>query len=101
MQEAIDNAVAIKGCYVKIYIVNFPLNLLPAHDKEKPLIISSLLKYEHKISLLNWKIKRTAEFDIDVRSKEELELHHGFRILKTKPIFSKIFGVMKDSYKKY
>jgi len=100
-EKAKADAVAYCGMYVKLYIEQFPLDSLASHDKEKPLVVSSLLKYERKLSVLNMKVKRHFESSEIVNSKENLELHLGFRIFPCRPIFSKIFaGISKSKFEK-
>jgi pre-rRNA-processing protein TSR1 len=92
LEEAMNSAVVIRGCYVRLHLTNFPANLLSVHDKDRPLIVSSLLKYEQKVSLIHMKVKKMPNITLPIRSKEELEFHIGFRVMKLKPIFSKIFA---------
>lgn len=100
-EKAQNDSVAFKGFYVKLYLENFPVNDLVNVDPTKPIIVSSLLKYERNVSVLNMKVRRLFESSEIVKSKEKMEIHLGFRIMNTEPIFSKIFaGCNKTKYDK-
>lgn len=50
-----NNGFAYQGMYVKIFIENFPIEKL---KKDKPLIISTLLKNERKMTIVSMSIQR-------------------------------------------
>lgn len=47
-----------------------------------------LLEYEHKISVLNFILRRTLNSKMPIKSKERLIFQCGFRRFSTCPIFS-------------
>eukprot|EP01016_Furgasonia_blochmanni_P049610 TRINITY_DN754_c0_g2_i3.p1 TRINITY_DN754_c0_g2~~TRINITY_DN754_c0_g2_i3.p1 ORF type:complete len:859 (-),score=228.30 TRINITY_DN754_c0_g2_i3:1607-4183(-) len=99
--NAKEDAFAYQGFYIKIYVKNFPLHLLPAHSMQRPFIVSTLFRHEQKLSVLHTKVLRSAHYQEEIRSKEEVEMHLGFRILKTRPIYSKMFqNCNKTKYEK-
>lgn len=93
IEKTQKEAVVYNGFYVKIYVAGFPVDNLASHDKDKPIVVSSLLSHERKISLLNLKVKRYLESSDVINSKETMEIHLGFRVFNTQPIFSKFINV--------
>lgn len=53
-----------------------------------PLVCFGLFKYEHKVSVLHFLVKRMAEYQAPIKGKEELEFHVGFRRFTARPIFT-------------
>lgn len=81
------------GLYVEVMIDKVPLNLLDARKallggKDSPIIMFSLLKHEHRLSVLNFNIRRDARFVEPVPSKDPLVFQCGFRRWTAKPVFS-------------
>lgn len=81
------------GMYVELLIDRVPLNLLDTRKtllggKDWPLLIFSLLRHEHRLSVLNFNIRRDSRFVEPVPSKEPLIFQCGFRRWTGKPIFS-------------
>lgn len=59
------------------------------------------MKYERNVTVLNMKVRRLFESSEVVKSKEKMEIHVGFRIMNSQPIFSKIFsGCNKTKFEK-
>jgi len=52
-----QNGFVFKGMYIKVFIKDFPFNKL---DIKKPIIVSTLLKNERKMTILHMKIQRLA-----------------------------------------
>jgi len=55
--------------------------------------------HERKISVLNLKVQRYSESADFVKSKENMEIHLGFRVFNSQPIFSKFISVSNLSIK--
>lgn len=56
--------------------------------------MSSLLKYERKITQLHFQVKKWVEAsDLEIKSKENLYFHSGFKKFSCNPIFSRIYAV--------
>lgn len=81
------------GLYVEVVIDRVPPNLLETRKeflggKDWPLLLFSLLRHEHRLSVLNFNVHRDASFNEPIPSKEPLIFHCGFRRWLTKPLFS-------------
>ena len=59
-----------------------------AHDSSKLFTVFGLLAYEHKISVMNFTVKREKSFTDPVKSKEPMILMVGFRRYIVNPIYS-------------
>ncbi|SBS86642.1 ribosome biogenesis protein TSR1, putative [Plasmodium ovale] len=65
------------------------LNLMRNYGrKELPFILSSLLPYERKVTVVNMEIERTSSYLEKIESKEIFEIVSGFRHFISRPIFS-------------
>ncbi|MBW0475139.1 hypothetical protein O181_014854 [Austropuccinia psidii MF-1] len=53
-----------------------------------PLVIFSLLKHEHKYSVMHFTTQRNTEFEGDIKSKDPLIVCVGFRFYNVQPIWS-------------
>jgi hypothetical protein len=70
---------------ITIRIQNFPSSqLLP----DQPVIISSLLPHERKLSVLHFRLERYGDSEIEFKSKSPVSLHYGFRRISCNPILS-------------
>ncbi|KAF8821947.1 putative ribosome biogenesis protein [Cardiosporidium cionae] len=74
--------------YCTLYISNFPSSLLGEVQASCPLIVSSVLPYERKVSALNFLVKRCSDFVDPIESKAVVELQCGFRRFFARPIYS-------------
>ncbi|KAH7302740.1 hypothetical protein KP509_23G085500 [Ceratopteris richardii] len=79
------------GAYVKVHISGISaisaMKLLKNYT-QVPVIACGLLQHESKMSVLHFSIKKHESFSEPIRSKDPLIFHAGFRIFKTRPIFS-------------
>lgn len=83
------------GMQVTINILNFPIgNLSP----DLPVIVSSLLPHERKLSVLNFKLERWGNTEEALKSKEEVTLHYGFRRVVCRPVYSEDTTGDKSKY---
>lgn len=76
------------GQFVTLTLKGFPLSILQSHPATLPLIISSLLPCERKLTVQHFKLQRWGNIDEPVASKEAVQLHIGFRRLKVQPLYS-------------
>lgn len=88
-----DKCYVTSGLYVKVVIDSVPLGLLDARKaalsgKESPLLLFSLLRHEHRLSVLHFNIHRDTRFVDPIPSKEPLIFQCGFRRWASKPVFS-------------
>lgn len=92
MEEDEENDISeyVEPCqYVTItLIIKDKQNLIDIQNL-KPVIISSLLEHEEKMSVIHTRIQRNDLFYSDpVKSKDLVEIHIGFRRQKCRPIYS-------------
>lgn len=90
LKSALTEAFAYAGMYIRIYLKNFPIEKLNAHNQEFPIIISSLLKHERKTTLMHFKVNLSDDFK-ECASKKSYDVHLGFRKFNTSLIFSRIY----------
>ncbi|GAB68067.1 hypothetical protein PCYB_126320 [Plasmodium cynomolgi strain B] len=72
--------------------------------KNLPIVVSSLLPYERKVTVVNMEVERMASYSEKVESKEVFEIVCGFRHFISCPIFSEqiIKGIQsKGKYEKH
>lgn len=95
------------GLYVEVVIDSVPLDLLEKRKallggKDWPLVLFSLLRHEHRLSVLHFNINRDARFVDPVPSKEPLIFQCGFRRWEAKPVFSQInLNCDKHKYERF
>ncbi|KAI8900619.1 hypothetical protein BC833DRAFT_618364 [Globomyces pollinis-pini] len=72
--------------------VTIEIDRVPASIQDRPedsiLSVFGLMPYEHKISIVNFSLKRTSEFQEPVKSKDPMILMIGFRRYIVQPIYS-------------
>lgn len=79
------------GTYVRLHLKDVPSSLasgLRGTFAYIPSVACGLLQHESKMSVLHFSIKKHESFTEPVKSKESLIFHSGFRVYKTRPIFS-------------
>ncbi|CAM9722015.1 unnamed protein product [Scytosiphon promiscuus] len=95
------------GLYVEVVIDAVPLDLLEKRKallggKEWPLVLFSLLRHEHRLSVLHFNINRDARFVDPLPSKEPLIFQCGFRRWEARPVFSQInLNCDKHKYERF
>lgn len=95
------------GQYVEVMIDAVPLDLLDKRKaslggKEWPLVLFSLLRHEHRLSVLHFNINRDARYVEPIPSKEPLIFQCGFRRWSGKPVFSQInLNCDKHKYERF
>lgn len=107
VQQVENEGLPINGTYIRLV-------LEPCDDKSKngiaylsssehkPIIVSTLLPHETKVSVTHFKIKRFDEDKTIIPSKSVLEFHVGFRRYLTRPIFSdEYYGTNKAKYYRF
>lgn len=88
-----DKSYVTSGLYVEVVIDSVPLSLLDSRKaalggKDSPLLLFSLLRHEHRLSVLHFNIHRDARFVDPIPSKGPLIFQCGFRRWVSKPVFS-------------
>lgn len=62
--------------------------MFSTYSSTSPFIIFSLLQYEHFFTASNFLITQNTEYELPVKSKDELILQYGPRRILVKPLFS-------------
>ncbi|OQR82743.1 pre-rRNA-processing protein TSR1 [Achlya hypogyna] len=76
------------GAFVTLVLKNVPVAKMAARmHVNRPFVLSSLLRHENRLSVLNFTLQRHAG-DITVKSKDSMMFHCGFRRFEGRPIFS-------------
>ena len=81
-------AVGQPGTYVEIELVDVPVSYCNDIDKDKPLIVFSLLEHEQKMSVCNFYLTRHPASQNEVKSKDSLIFWTPLRTFSARPIFS-------------
>lgn len=84
IREALVGGVA-PGTRVNVHLRDVPLNL---REKQSPTSLFSLLRHEHKQSVVNINMLLSSSVEKPLRAKEELIVQFGPRRLVVNPIFS-------------
>jgi pre-rRNA-processing protein TSR1 len=87
------------GTRVHIYLRNVPSSLKSSYNPSKPLNLFSLLRHEHKRSVLNFNITLNSEYPSPIKSKEEIIMHCGPRRFVINPLFSQGGNTPNDVHK--
>jgi len=99
LAEEIDGAEV--GWYVTVYVKNVGSHLA-AERSHLPVVLSSLLPHEHRMSVLNVVVRRSQlSHSHPVQSKERLVFHCGFRRFAACPVFSQHTNGDKHKYERY
>ena len=83
------------GMLITITINNFPIGNM---NPDLPIILSSLLPHERKLSVINFKLERWGNTEEKISSKEPICIHYGFRRVICKPIYSEDSNLDKSKY---
>ncbi|XP_011494664.1 PREDICTED: pre-rRNA-processing protein TSR1 homolog [Ceratosolen solmsi marchali] len=91
------------GSYVTVHINGISKELYEAYTSKfnHPLILCGILENEHKMSVLNLRLKRTINSKIPIKSKERLVFQCGFRKFTACPIFSEHTNGNKHKYERF
>jgi pre-rRNA-processing protein TSR1 len=89
------------GRYVTLYVKAVPVDVavdtagVPAEGCARvrasrgwPLVLSSLLPHENKLSVVNMMVQKSSNLFDPVRSKDPLVVHVGFRRFSSRPMFT-------------
>lgn len=81
--------VVIPGVQVRI-TVSVPEDIakLIYGSLSRPLIVSTLFANEHKVSVVNFQLRRKAEYSEPIKGKTPLMIHCGFRRYLLRPVYS-------------
>ncbi|CAG8493832.1 12709_t:CDS:10 [Ambispora gerdemannii] len=76
------------GQRITLHVANVSKAILEIFNSSRPFVVFGLLRYEHKMSVLNFIVTRNSEFEEPVKSKDPLILHCGFRRYIVRPLYS-------------
>lgn len=86
--QAEETEGAMVGWYVTVHINRVPLSVIESFQNGRPLILSSLLSHEQKMSVMNMAVRRHPGNSEPLKSKEELIFQCGFRRFRASPLYS-------------
>lgn len=87
------------GKRVNVHLRFVPLSMEETYDPSKPLALFSLLRHEHKKSVVNVTITLRSDYPTPIRSKDELILQYGSRRLVINPLFSQTGNTPNNVHK--
>ncbi|KAK8811363.1 hypothetical protein WA158_003097 [Blastocystis sp. Blastoise] len=92
-----------EGTYITIVLKNVEKRWVYTHKLSCPILLSSVLKYEEKLSVIHMSIQRTDSWYSDtVKSKDLLSLHVGFRKILIHPLYNNpVLGSTKAKFNRY
>jgi pre-rRNA-processing protein TSR1 len=99
MKEAVAESQVQAGTPIRLHI-RAPAHVLHAVSPGRPLVVYSLLRHEHQLSVMNLSILPNTEYDEPVKAKEPLIMQCGPRRLVIRPLFSQMgSNASNDVYK--
>lgn len=87
------------GTRVHIHLRAVPLSLKSSYNPAKPLTMFSLLRHEHKRTVLNFKITLSSDYPEPIKSKTEMVIQVGPRRMVIKPVFSALGNSQNNVHK--
>ena len=98
-----ENGFKISGNYIKITLKNFGKENIEYISSNTPLILSTLIEHERKLTVSNYKMSVNYDYKFKIESKELFEAQVGFRRWLIKPSFSAEISTNCDKlkYEKY
>lgn len=96
LEQTKDCSQTCTDMLVTVRIANFPVHLIAP---DLPVIVSSLLPHERKLSVLHFKLEHWGQGHESLLSKSAITLHYGFRRVVCNPVYSE--DCTNDKYKYY
>ncbi|CAG8951399.1 hypothetical protein HYFRA_00007313 [Hymenoscyphus fraxineus] len=90
---------AAAGTRVHVYLRNVPSSLKSTYDSSRPLNLFSLLRHEHKRTVVNFNFTLSSDCTEPIKSKEEMIMQCGPRRFLIKPLFSEGGNTSNDVHK--
>ncbi|MCJ1253926.1 hypothetical protein MMC24_001740 [Lignoscripta atroalba] len=87
------------GTRIHVYLRNVPMTLQTSFSPTRPLALFSLLRHEHKRTVLNFSFTLKSDHPHPIKSKEELIMQCGPRRLIIKPLFSQAANTPNNVHK--
>jgi len=79
------------GQKVRVFLDNVPSKVIPLflnHPEQRPLILSSLLLHENKLSVCHFLLRKDVEMRTPIKTGDPFVFHVGFRRFTTRPVFN-------------
>lgn len=90
------------GQYVEVVVEDVPLDLLSKRGEDWPLLLFSLLRHEHRLTVMHFNVSRETRFTEPIPSKEPLVFYCGFRKWTGRPVFSQVnLNCDKHKYERF
>jgi len=91
-QELLEGRI-LPGSFVRFVVGRIPIrNAQVLVQRKAPLIMSSLLPHEHRLSVLHFRAQKAKTCEEPLKSKRPLTFQCGFRRFKTRPLYSVTSG---------
>lgn len=104
LNEVDDNG-AQPGKYVCVHLKEVPKPMIAYFEinQQQPVLAVGLLKYERKMSVMNFVIKKVPNCPLKepIKSKDELIFYTGFRKFKSRPLFTNHGLANKFKYERF
>ena len=84
----VEHYPATPGMFVRIFIDNVEERIKEVHDPRQILMVASLLRFEYRLSVLQFSVLKHPSYTDPVKSKDPLLFHCGFRTFHVEPLFS-------------
>merc|ERR1712054_439844 len=89
-RDGLEGETGTSGLFCTLYLRGVPPTVMETQARGVPLVLSSLLPCEQKVSVVQGTVSRLKEYTEVIKSKQELWLHCGFRRFMSRPIFSEM-----------
>ncbi|KAL2170895.1 hypothetical protein VTG60DRAFT_4299 [Thermothelomyces hinnuleus] len=97
-REALVGGVAA-GSRVHVYLKGVPVAIQKSCDPSRPVTLVSLLRHEHKRTVVNVLINLGSDYPTSIKAKEELIIQYGPRRFVINPLFSQGGSTPNDVHK--
>lgn len=87
------------GTRVYVYLRNVPLSLKSSYNPSTPVNLFSLLRHEHKRTVVNFNFTLSSDYTEPIKSKQEMIMQCGPRRFVIKPLFSEGGNTSNDVHK--
>lgn len=87
------------GTRVNVHLRDVPLSLRSSLSLSRPLALYSLLRHEHKRTVVNFSFNLSSDYPQPIKSKEELIMQCGPRRFIINPLFSQLGNTPNNVHK--
>ncbi|XP_078340644.1 pre-rRNA-processing protein TSR1 homolog [Crassostrea virginica] len=100
-EKTLQQSRPISCWYIQIHIADVPEEFMTSYKQGLPVVVFGLLSHEHKISVINFLLKRVPEYRPPIKSKDRLIFHVGFRRYSACPVFSQHTNASKHKFERF